>query len=859
MSTLPFTFAWVHETDTTFNAGTMGVFDEDIFSFEIKHDEGQVPTLDLAIRNPRVGLLAPGRKLWGWLAWQSPASHPIYAGALVPLFFGVLVGVPTSLFAEKITIKFIARSPQFISHKQALAETMKSAPYYDPVWIDTARRDDPDTILEGWSALWHIDRTTLAITASDILIGEAGTLAYDEDHAFYHSVSLSLEQPPLSNIRVEATVNWVQRSSGFFVVPPVFASSYTGDSLIGDWPKPGGSIGGGYKCESSFVTDTYFISQTPTATYSSSWSNSDPNPGQCSNASATTQSSGPALLAPNPLVNVLTAYYQSGICFPDSDPPVNRPMTGSSSGIVVPLWSVGMEMTIRYDANRQFSEMLAFDMTANTQGILASPTVTQHTELLTLSSVDVSQPLIEVDAWTDFASAPVALAQIIWPNNPTKPGGLAYQICVQAGVAGAVEPEFSDIIGFTTNDGSVVWASMGSSPLTDAPRWSPSSYVPLGQITLMQETVFNINTGEFELKPGATSYYICTRAGQTNSVYRDFTYTPPPTSNVAPVPALRHISTIDPPIFSATVGRLIGDGSVVWTVLGRSPSSLGIPIGGTPDNVTARSFFPTARGLVSLEYLISRARARLRFRARAVKVGWNCRFDDAIAISCRHNATLFDPRLPGGAATGKVTSYSLSASGDGKLLAHIEIGCSVGFGDSVVEITGTPEYAAPGYMQVGYQIYDGAMVVHGSGDTSYTPPTFAGFDDGLNFPLRWQDVSDGGRFSGTLAGQKAAIEASFAVARHLMYLQSWGGSISGGTTANTSVSGVAPDQAWKLEREQLALVSTNTPFVMNANPISWSCLLKPCEGNGPFGGAYFIDVSPLVVPQGINLEALSSP
>src|ERR1039458_9783906 len=109
--TLPFTFYWANESETTFNASTMNVFNEDVFSFEIGHDEGQVPTLDIVVRNPHIGLLAPGRKLWVWFAWQSDVSDPLYAGALVPLFFGVLVGVPTDLFKEKVTLKFIARSP----------------------------------------------------------------------------------------------------------------------------------------------------------------------------------------------------------------------------------------------------------------------------------------------------------------------------------------------------------------------------------------------------------------------------------------------------------------------------------------------------------------------------------------------------------------------------------------------------------------------------------------------------------------------------------------------------------------------------------------------------------------------------
>jgi hypothetical protein len=858
--TLPITFYWALEDQTTFNPSTMNVFDEEIVAFVIQHDEGQMPTLEMTVRNPRVGLLAPGRRLWGWLGWQSDASDPNYHGALVPLFFGVLVGVPTNLFKEKVVLKFIARSPEFIANKQALAETMKAPPYYDPIFIETNKRDDPDTILEGWSALWHIDRTSLAITASDILDGEDGNLEYTEGMAIYDSVSLQLGQPPLVNIRVEATVNWTQRSSGFFTVPNVNISSYTGDTLLSDWPKPGASIGGGYKCETSFVTDTYFVNETPTTSYSSSWTNSDPNPGQCSNASMSVSSSGPALLSPNPLTNILTSYFKSGVCFPDSDPPTNVPMEMSSSGVIIPMYNVSMAMTIRYDASRQFSEILSFDMLANVQGILASPTVDQNTELLAISSVDIGQPLVEVEAWTDFASRSVGLGQVIFPNNPTTPGGLSYQISVTAGTAGAVEPVFSDVPGFVTNDNGVEWASLGTQGISEASSWSPGAFVPRGQIMLLQKQTFNVNTGTYEDVPGASSYYLCTGQGQTNGRYTIFSYTPPVLNNVEPTPAIRNISVINQPAFSTSVGAHIGDGSVTWTVLGTSPAILSIPIGGTPDNVTARTFFPTTRGIQAAEYLISRARARLRFRSRAVKVGWECSFANAVPLSCRHNATLFDPRLPGGAATGKVTSYTLTYEGtSGVVRGKVEIGCPIGFGDSIVEITGTPEYALDGYMQVGYQIYDGAMVAHGSNDTTYSlPVNGGGFDDGLHFPLRWQDVSDGGLVSGDLASQAAAITASFVAARELQFLNSAGGSLST-NTANQQISGVPPDEAWKITQEQIALISQSTPYIMNAHPISWSCLLKPCAGNGPFGGSYAIIVSPLVVEQGINLEAPSAP
>jgi hypothetical protein len=858
--TLPFTFYWADEHETTFNASTMNVFDENIFSFNIQHDEGQIPTLEVVIKNPRVGLLAPGRKVWAWFAWQSPASDPVYAGALVPLFFGVLIGIPTSLFQEKITLQFQARSRQFIQNKQALAETMKTAPFYDPVFIDVGKRDDPDTILEGWSALWHIDRTTMEITASDILVGEDGTITFTEDDAFYDSVSMQLGQPPLSNVRMEATVNWSQRTSGFFTLPTVYLSSYTGETLISDWPKPGASIGGGYRCETSFATDVYLVGETPTTSYNSSWTNTDPNPGQCSNASASQSSSGPALLSPNPLSCVLTGYSQSGVCDPYSDPPMNLPSNSQTSGMIVPLWAVALDMSVRYDANRQYSEILTFDMTANTQNILTSPLVDQNSELITISSVDLSQPLIEVDAWTDFSGQHVPLAQIISPNNPTLPGGLSYQICVVSGTAGTTEPVFSDIPGQTTTDGGVTWASLGDQTVSEPMSWSPGAFVALGEIMLLTDQVFNPAFGSFEDVAGSGSYYICTTAGKTNSVYTQFTYTPPVTSNTEPTPAVRTIDYIKQPDYVTTVGATVTDGTATWTVLGTAPALLGIPVGGTINNVTARSYFPTDRGQRSVQYLIAKARARLRFRSRAVKIGFECPFHLAVPLSCRHNATLFDPRFPGGAATGKVTSYSLSCDGDtGHVRGKVQIECAVGFGESIAEITGTPEYVNAGYVQNGYQVYDGATNFAGNNDTTYTPPIFVPFDDGLTYPLTWNDISDGGVQSGTLAEQRAAIEKSFSAARTLQWLNNLGGTISTSRSPSEVISGIPPKEAWQITREQLALTASNTPYVMEANPISWSVLFKPCAGNGPFGGVYAISVSPLSVPQGINLEAPSSP
>lgn len=847
-----YTFAWVDASQTTFDPSTMDVEDEEIVGLKITHEEGQIPTLDITVRNPRIGLLAPGRKTWAWLGRRDSTGH------LRGRFFGNLTAVPTNIFAEKVQLKFHARAIDFISLKQDAAEALKIAPYYDPIWLDDAHRDDPDSILEGWSALWHVDRTTLAVTASDVLQGEDGTVVFTEDDAVYSSVEMKPGQAPLTNLRVEASVAWTQRTSGYITVPDVSIASYTGDSFLNDWPKAGASLGGGYKVESSFVHDVYNVDLTPTYTFESHWDNKDPNPGQCSNESASTKSSGPALLSPNALSCVLTGHFQTGLCDPFADPPQNIPMQLSVTGIVVPLWNLTCSMTLRYDASRQYSEVLAFDMVANVQNVVNSPTVDQNTELMTIASVDIGKPLINVRNWTDFRSRAVGQTQVIWPNNPTKPGGLAYQICVTEGIAGATEPRFPDLPGILTSDGTVVWASLGQSGLSEYPKWAAGVPTPVGQIVLLQDRTFNSASGDFEYIPGATTYLLCLSPGTTDATYSDFTFTPPIVSNDEGPQAVRIISVDNPPTFSQSVGTQFTDGTVRWINLGKTPANLSIPIGGAPDDVRARNFFPTARGKVAIEYLLCKGRARLRYRSRAIDVSWTSSWEMVDQLSCRMNATLYDPRFPGGAVTGKVTSYTLEFE-NGKERGTVTIGVPVGYGFSTAAITGTPTYAQPGYAQLGWQKYDGRMDVAGSNDIAYSMPNNVPFDDGLQFPLRWQDISDGGKQSGTLADQKAAIEESFRVAQLLQYIQSWGGaSYQTGNSVDT-ISGLSPTQAWHLEQEQMSLAQLNTPAVMRANGISYTMLLKPCAGNGPFEGAYFIETSTLEVPQGINLAAPSSP
>jgi hypothetical protein len=254
-----FYFAWVDASETTFGPEHERE-DEEVFGFTISHDEGRFPGLVIQIINPRVGLLAPGRQLWAWLAWKGDSTD----GA-EPLFFGRLVGIPQDMQEEIIALEFIARPQNVESQVLALAETLRVAPYWDPIWIAPELRDDPDAVLEARPALWHYDRVTHLVSISDINSGEDGIIDLTEDDLF--DVRVSPRQVPGRRVECTGEVFWDQDAVGVVDLTAALLKAakdqnsgngqnidtYTGGGLALDWPEEGDSIGGGWSVGESFV------------------------------------------------------------------------------------------------------------------------------------------------------------------------------------------------------------------------------------------------------------------------------------------------------------------------------------------------------------------------------------------------------------------------------------------------------------------------------------------------------------------------------------------------------------------------------------------------------------------------------
>lgn len=261
MADVQFYFAWVNPDETTFDPSTMAREDEDVFSFTMSQQEGDFASLDLAIKNPRVGFLAPGRKVWAWF------SYSVNGADAVPLFFGRLLGVPTNIFDTVVNVTFTARPLNFNEQKLALAASLRVKPYWDDIFISPDKWDDPDVVLEARTQIWHVDPVTHLLTVSDILNPEDGVVDFG-DTVFYDSMSMTLAEVPLTHVRVEAGIPWTQYASGTVDLSKKFQtfwpgnewnssmiSSFTMKGLISSWPRTGTKVGSGWTTVDSELKD----------------------------------------------------------------------------------------------------------------------------------------------------------------------------------------------------------------------------------------------------------------------------------------------------------------------------------------------------------------------------------------------------------------------------------------------------------------------------------------------------------------------------------------------------------------------------------------------------------------------------
>lgn len=366
-----FGFAWVAEGTAWTTA--LHREDEKIVEAEISQDEGEFPLLRIQLENPGVGLLSAGRNLWCWFSWDDGlGSGPI------AMFTGRLIGIPSSLQNRVVELTFVARPPDWQAQREVLAATMRDLPWFDPVWL-AERINDPDVVLETRAQRWHWHRTTLALTASSITAGEAGTITISD--AIYDETDVSFGEVPLKGVDVSLTVQWTQEGTGEVDLtydmwrefvdagspwPYPTIGSLTGDGLLSTWPEAGREIGGGWS-----------VSTASTITDASAWLQEK--------ASVT--------------------YYVDKSEFEDEQtvetPSIYRVPTRSTTGFVVgewatwefaqPLGSYLINFRLTYSASRARSEIVTFSLDADLQPLVVDAGANER-ETLELSSTLIGEP-----------------------------------------------------------------------------------------------------------------------------------------------------------------------------------------------------------------------------------------------------------------------------------------------------------------------------------------------------------------------------------------------------------------------------------------------------------------------------------
>jgi hypothetical protein len=398
---MSFYFRWSNQNESTWQA-SYAVEQESVYSIDVSHKEGEYPVASVVITNPRVGLLGPGRKQWAWIGQDSSDSAGVEA-----LFFGRLTGVPTQIAPDLITVTFRARPDDVQEQKEALAAALKVRPYWDPIFIRPELRDDPDTALESRTQLWHFDRLGPVVSVSDIIDAEDGNVTFSKSDYFTDSLGVAIAANPLKRVRVEADVNWIQKARGDVTVTRSIldafeaagtrhrnvVSSFTGAGLFNDWPKFNADIGSGWRVKRAR------IKRVDGKRYPKVWAAT-----QCQYATEPVENTPDFGVDDdgNEVTNIfrnvthtttgagqLPSYRYKLFDPVDNDAAVqnnaNRPVT-----LRVGLFEFEIDMSAKYDVERQKSERLIFTLRGDVQNIYTESDDSE-VEVISLSSNEIAE------------------------------------------------------------------------------------------------------------------------------------------------------------------------------------------------------------------------------------------------------------------------------------------------------------------------------------------------------------------------------------------------------------------------------------------------------------------------------------
>ena len=290
-------------------------------------------------------------------------------------------------------------------------------PRYDPVWIDPDKRPaqntagdlvgDIDVVLEGWSAQWHIDRTTLEVTISDLIEGDE-TLEFTSDEVPYDSVTCEPGEAPLTSVKVIGHVNWSQSANGIIDFGERWFDTWTGGSIASSWPQKGGGLSGGWSVYDSFAIDVFNINGKQTVSKQFNFENKEkthivgdpmsisqswtefPVGGQTFISNLHRQAGvipAEAVIAYDSGGNAFDPYAAIGTG--DGGQKQNIPLHMSYNSTMVAGWLVHTMLKLQYDAGDKRLETARFNMVPDLQPFVTAPDPEEVSEQIELNGTDV--------------------------------------------------------------------------------------------------------------------------------------------------------------------------------------------------------------------------------------------------------------------------------------------------------------------------------------------------------------------------------------------------------------------------------------------------------------------------------------
>jgi hypothetical protein len=807
----PWYFAWADASETTFVPSVHARWDEHIFELEYTHEEGQSAHLSIVIKNPRIPLLGTGRNSWAWLAKD-------IGGTPTPRGFFRVVAAPSDMAMEKVKLELVAMPLDLIEQKRAVAAGLMVRPNWDPVFIEESKRLDPDSVLEGYSAAWHIDPITHAVSISDWIVGEDGTEIVAAHDAIYESLKTAIDQPPLKNVVIYANVSWEQYYLGTLDMGQFTYDSDKGAGMAGAWPKAGTGIGQGWSVKHASSFD--YSAAVHNATIKADYKNEDKTHHDGDVMSYSFNLSTPYLYGSTGQQTFITADYSKTVA---NDPSIGQAGSTniSTTATIFFFWDVKGYYVLEYEAKRTRNEQVRFTLACDLQPMFTDPGGTQANFAQDSELIKINGKVGQEGFYGPY-------------TGPWEPNHFYHEKDVFTVVIGGVTYGYQanrDHVSLPTFDFEATATAFQSGMWLDA-----GTNVYYGGIYYQV-----MISGNWTSPPSETQTFdpyfqkpLFTRLEDPHSGSRLYTevsgfrgyWTPGMTLLtgdlvIAPDNNWYHVAIAHNA--DATFDRFADDetGALLYDLVLNPP-----PIG----DVSYPQYFPTDRGLWSIEYALMKARARLINRARAVTLSYDVRGDLAWGLTLRNSAHFTDARLPAGEVIGKITKLEIKADAKSPASYRGTITIKPVHGTGAEPDPPNPgqsDWTTDGYIDPGYSYRVGASV--GADDINYSYPDPTPTDDGLHFPLDY----------------------STAVVSEVN--QNWVNEqqILAATVPSTDIiSTTDPGDIVKQAIEQTIAIYQATISASN----SWHVLtLRPVQ-NGPFDAEWVLTVSDLVLPQQITIS-----